>query len=298
MPDLDEELREKQEAFVRLLGYSVSLRSFRGVLIRIVQLISDPNSSAQDLADVVSTAPAIATRILGVVNSPYYGLTHEVTSLGHAIALMGFEELKKIALSVSIFDTFTSGERVYLAKLWRHSILCGIVSRILGEQLRCSPDEVFAGGLLHDVGKVLLCNFNPKAFRMALFNYQYESSRLSHHEVESRLLGINHAEIGAIAGKGWNLPGLMVEVIHKHHQKYPELPVIQIIQLANALCTNLGFPSVGPDKAVFSSRITEVVDKSLYSVLGLSKEDLELLWTPLDAGIRQAMEFFALFARE
>lgn len=258
--------KAKFDQYRKLIGPGAFPKTFKGIVHQIIAVSQDPHASAKDLAAIVSSDPAIAVKVLTVVNSPYYGLRNEVASLSQAIALLGFEETKKIALSVSVFEGFKRKDVIELLRIWKHSICVGVFSRIIAEHLRHWDTDAYTAGLLHDIGKILLYSVHPEAARMVQNNYLYERGKVSYIEIENRFLQIDHVWIGYCSACQWNLPISIREAILAHHN--PALPLqpvssalAHIVRIADLLAISLDFPSVlsaveiTPDVAV--KRISE-----------------------------------------
>ncbi|MBI2263737.1 MAG: HDOD domain-containing protein [Armatimonadetes bacterium] len=218
---MDEHLLQlKHDQYQRLIGAGAFPKTFKGVVAHIIALSQDPNTSARDLAAIVSSDPAISSKVLTVVNSPFYGLSSEVYSLAQAITLLGFEEARRIALSVSIFEGFRRSDTQELLRIWKHSICTAVFARMLGEQNRRFEAEAYTTGLLHDVGKILVYSVKPQAVRSVLNEYRYSRGKMTYLEVENKLLGIDHTWIGYCAACQWNLPLVMREAVLSHHDPH------------------------------------------------------------------------------
>jgi hypothetical protein len=126
------------------------------VTLRIVQLVEDPTSTAQDLNNVIARDPALCARILKVVNSAFYGLPGQIGSINRAIVLLGLNAVKNIAIAASLSKLFKGGQLTptFSAKdLWSHSIVVGTATKMLADRMRMGlSDESFLAGLIHDLG--------------------------------------------------------------------------------------------------------------------------------------------------
>ncbi|MBI2266941.1 MAG: HDOD domain-containing protein, partial [Armatimonadetes bacterium] len=186
-------------------------------------------------------------------------------------------------------------------RLWRHSIYCAKLCQVLGEALGRLVGEAFTVGLLHDVGKILLCHYNHKAFALALHNYTYEKGKIAHWESEDRVLGINHALVGFFAGENWKLPPLVREAISNHHSPLlGESPrddgqsLTQMVHLSDLLCNIMGYSSVPIFQDPEATAPLRRVDERLYSFLSLSREDMEAALDNFQRRKGEAEAFFPL----
>jgi len=223
-----------------LVRGTVELVSLPEVLIRLNALVDDPRSSMEDIARVIETDAGLAARLLRIVNSPFYGLPSRVDTIRHAVALVGTRELRDLALATVVVRIFEGipPELMDMERFWEHSLLTGLVARALcrhrGDH---GVESRFVAGLLHDVGKLLMCRRVPELARHALARATYEQLPLP--EAEQEALGFDHAEVGGLLLAAWRLPEPLVVAARWHHA--PELaPALWrdealIVHLANVL---------------------------------------------------------------
>src|SRR3954468_3119414 len=126
------------------------------ITLKIIELVENPRSTAQDLNKLISNDPALVARILKVVNSAFYGLPGQIGSINRAIVLLGLNAVKNIVIAASLTKLFRGGKVSpnFSAKdLWSHSIAVGVTSKLLVSKLgNALPDEAFLAGLIHDRG--------------------------------------------------------------------------------------------------------------------------------------------------
>ncbi|MBI2263733.1 MAG: HDOD domain-containing protein [Armatimonadetes bacterium] len=289
----------KFEQYRRLIGTGAFPKTFKGVVSRIIAISQDPGTSAKDLANIVSVDPAISTKVMTVVNSPFYGLSSEVCDLAQAISLLGFEEAKKIALSVSVFEGFKRSEVLELLRIWKHCICSGIFARIIAEHVGHFEAEAYTTGLLHDVGMILLYSVKPYAIRSVQSEYMFARGKASYLEVENKLLGIDHTWIGYCAACQWNLPLFMREAIFSHHE--PELPpshasktLARIVHLADLVADASGHPSVlAPPNSSPENALSEITDDVLRPLQMDMDSFSRVLSTMETAGMTEARNFIS-----
>ncbi len=195
----------------------VTLPSLPETVVRVSQMVENPECRLKDVAGAISADPALAIKTLRLVNSAYYGLGQQVTTLEHAVVLLGIKVIKNLALTATVFETFKSGTGALL----RHSIACGTAMRALaGNGLvpsakRVTPDEAFVHGLLHDIGKVVIEEFLPE--EAAKIPGLMQTRRITWCQAEQMLLGVDHAQVGARLAAKWKLAPLLVQAIGGHH---------------------------------------------------------------------------------
>lgn len=191
-------------AWVRGLG---TLPSLPDVYYRLNEVLEQPRSSARDIARVIEDDVALAARVLRLVNSSFYGYPGRIDAIPQALAILGTEEIKNLALATSVFNLFkgaTSGF-VTMRSFWAHSIAVGVGSRVIAAQRRdATSDGIFIGGLLHDVGALAMCVHRGVEFTRASGLALREKMALT--QTERAVYGYDHAEVGEVLLEAWNLP--------------------------------------------------------------------------------------------
>ena len=189
------------------------------IATRVLELVENPRTSASQLGEIIASDQVLTARILKLANSAYFGFPRRISTLNLAIVVLGFNALRDLVLSISIIDQFrvNADHGLDLEKFWRHSVIVAIGAKVLSRMGGYAPaGEVFVGGLIHDIGYLVLVQHFPHLFQEA-FNYAQERS-ISFLEAEYRTLGFSHAEVGAWLAQGWNLPEKLVKAIQYHHQ--------------------------------------------------------------------------------
>ncbi|HHI03702.1 MAG TPA: HDOD domain-containing protein [candidate division Zixibacteria bacterium] len=208
---------KSQEIFYKILSEHKELSSLPQVLAEVLKISSDDNSSADDLADVIMKDPALAAKLLRVVNSPFCGMAREVTSIKQAVMTLGIRTVTAIALSTSIYDlTNKIDSLINRKKFWRHSLEVAIASRMIAEKIGYgSPEEAFVAGLLHDIGVLILESSFPEEFKRI---WRLVESGEKQELVEQRTWGTDHAKAGQFLLDQWGIPKKLGEAIGAHHE--------------------------------------------------------------------------------
>ena len=250
---------------------------------KLLETISDENVSVADLNDIIEKDQSITARVLKISNSALYGLRQEVSSLQQAIMVLGFKTIRSIVLSVStksLYKKFGMTEQM----LWDHSIGAAISAKLLSAGLgRDVGDIAFIGGLMHDLGRVVMNNEAPEAFSEVMMKmYNDDVGSIT---AEEDIFGYNHSEIGSGVIAKWGLLPALVEIIEKHHLDKCSLqdigdPLIangvSCVHLADNVCKMLGIGFREPDEAVLLHELPSAV------FLGMKKEGLEKLVENID----------------
>jgi putative nucleotidyltransferase with HDIG domain len=187
-------------------------------IIRISTLIADLNSSAQKIADAISLDPVISSRILSLANSPIYALHGTITNLSEAVTVVGNTAIQEQLLVCGVSDAF--GRRILDSptgrSIWIHSLATALTASSMCRYAKLrGSEEAFSCGLLHDIGKLILLRADAP-FYSDLLKSGEEVGDIS--VIERRILGFDHAELGAAAGIAWKLPGPVCHMIRYHHQ--------------------------------------------------------------------------------
>jgi len=204
-------------------------------------VVSDESSGADDLAKVLSKDPALTTRVLRVVNSPFYGMTRKVGTVSQAVVTIGMRQVTALALSTSVYSMTDRWQASFdRIRFWRHSLETAIASRMLAEKCDYKRgEEMFVAGLLHDIGLLVLDRSFPDQYRRL---WQRSLDHGSTVDLEEEMWGTNHARVGQFLLEQWHLPETICEAVGHHHSIFPpsganspELKPSQIVNLANRI---------------------------------------------------------------
>jgi len=189
------------------------------VIMHALNVMKDPESSMKELARIVSFDQSLSTKVLTLVNSAYYGLPQQITSINRAISLIGMSKAKNIILTVAMRPMLVNhGDK----ELWKHSIMTAVGCEHVARNLKImDADEAFVMGFLHDLGKIVLNIKNPQ-----LYDRVKETVASNILEVEQVYYGTNHCQMGSLLAKRWQLPLLINNVIKYHHS--PNLSSIPV----------------------------------------------------------------------
>jgi HD-like signal output (HDOD) protein len=278
-----------QERVRKLVERVQGLPTLPSMLNNINQMILNPRTSAKEVAQVISSDPALTSKVLRVVNSSFYGFPNRITTITHAIVILGFNTIKSIVLSSTIFDVFRRTVKAGdfdRTEFWKHSIGCGAAAKVLGRRLNYPMlEELFIAGLLHDVGKIVMDQFMPDKFVEVLNLVRARDILIV--EAESQVLGATHADVGAWLFEKWNLSKGLVETTRCHHN--PALAAenpkfAEIIHVSDIFVRAIRFGNGG------DSKIPAISDAAWKS-LGLQEGELDDLLTQTGLEIDRAMIF-------
>ena len=202
-----------------LVNDTVELASLPSVVMRAMDLLNSPDTSASDIGDIIAEDPALTARLLKIVNSAFYGFPSRIDTISRAITIVGTLELTDLIVGSSAVEVFAKlpNRLVNMREFWEHSLYAGIVARLLSRYLRApNTERCFIMGLLHDIGSLVLYHQQPELASQALENASEKSLPL--HLAERNVFGFDHGEVGAELMRSWNLPESFVETALRHHE--------------------------------------------------------------------------------
>ena len=255
----------------RILRRLTELPPMPQVMFKAREVMNDPSSSFKALADILETDQAMATRVLRLSNSAYYGLAGKVTSVQHAAVLLGYKtvgEIVSMAGSSSLLGNSLDGYQLDSGDLWRHSLAVGFASRLIAHKSKPEIDnDAFAAGLIHDAGKLVLDKYVFE--RRELFEEVMSNGKMTFLDAEKEILGFDHSEIAAEICQIWKIPKTLTTAICYHH--YPSRSrdniLAQIVHVADSLSLMSGI-GTGIDGMLYK------MDEKAMESLGLQEEDL------------------------
>ena len=275
-PDLDlDSHAKKAESIIKKVR---DIPSLPEIVTKVMLLVQNPNSSAFQLANIIASDAGLTSRVLRLVNSAFYGFPKQISSIQHAIAILGFTTLRGLVLSSSIFKIFApSHNEVKLLdykRLWRHSVMTAVVAKSVCKYLHYANEEhIFSASILHDIGKIILDQYDHVNYILALSNSTFskdlERSLLS----EERFCGITHPEVGFALAEHWNLPDDISYSIKYHHE--PESVPPDLAQTVNIVCLANVFARIIEENVTVEMNF---FSPSSLTVLKLSESDISYLY--------------------
>jgi signal transduction histidine kinase/HD-like signal output (HDOD) protein/CheY-like chemotaxis protein len=253
------------------------LPTLSAVATQLIKLTMDETSDAQQVAAIIETDQSLASKVLQIVNSASYGFAGRVTTMTHAVSLLGFSTIRSLALSMTVSDMFGPSEEAGAfdrAGFWKHSLACAVCAELIAERAGTRyARETFLAGLLHDIGKIALDTCAREDFDRVI--REAADKHISVLEAERQLLETDHAVVGKWVAERWGLPEIFTHAIWLHHQPPGTLPesgfsegLVEIVHLANIVVRSQMI-GAGGDSKVYP------VPQRLLSSLKLREEDLE-----------------------
>jgi HD-like signal output (HDOD) protein len=185
--------------------------------LKLKGVLRSPNYTVQEVAEAISYDPALTTRILRLVNSPYFGLANRIDNIPRAVSLLGTQQIHDLALATAVAHSFSGIDPNLhdVASFWRQSVFCGLVAQQLAKVCHMvQPERLFVAGLLSDLGHLILYQSIPKESLYA-DQLSLEQARPL-VEVEREVLGLDYARVGATLMRQWQLPESLIESTEYH----------------------------------------------------------------------------------
>lgn len=270
------------------------LPSLSVVAIKLLKLTGDDTSAASDMVRLIETDPAIAAKILRIVNSAAYGLRHKISSIKHAILLLGFGAIRSLAMDVVLYDQLIQNRgraafnRVHF---WQHCLTVATLCRALALELHYpDPEEAYIAGLLHDIGKIITETYGRISYSEFLGQMDKHDGLLI--DIEKKIIGLSHGDIGAYVCQQWGLPDNIVQAQKLHHQRFASLPLtaelrqlIAMVSLADFISWLLG---VGSVKIARNS----ILQPEVEDLIPIKSLNLQALTNTANQEIKEIAEFY------
>ncbi|MFO7603176.1 MAG: HDOD domain-containing protein [Gammaproteobacteria bacterium] len=221
-----------------LLKNVSGLVSLPEVAMRVNAMVDDATCTADEVARVIETDPGLSTRVLGIANSAMYGYSREISTVHRAVMVLGTRQIRDLVLTTAAAQAFEHipTNLISVDDFWHHSIYCGLLAKQIAAMTQTPHAEtMFMAGLLHDIGHLIMFNQLPEQIHQILLEtLQPEAEQL--YQIERRVLGFDHAEVGGALARLWTLPPVLQEVIAFHHepdraQQFPQ--EVFLIHIAN-----------------------------------------------------------------
>jgi putative nucleotidyltransferase with HDIG domain len=242
---------EKAQAFLaNLAEKSPDLPFEPGLLPELfASTAEDSAKSIEHIGKLIERSQGLASRILRLANSAYYGMQTKVSSLGHAVRLLGLNEVRNLIVQLgasSAMGKLPLPKTFPFEKLWEHQLFTACIARGTAKAMplngkEISPDDLYAAGLLHDMGKTMLAAYCPEDW--VAINDLATCEKIPFHQAEENYWGLDHAIVGARLLTFWGLPAKLTDVVSWHHMPHHAKPEYQaparILAAANLLAHNI-----------------------------------------------------------
>lgn len=258
---------------VDILQEDMKLPSVPEIVLELQKVVDDPESSAEEVAAVVSKDASLSAFLLRLVNSAFYNFPSQIDTISRAVTVVGTKQLTTMAIGASVLELFDEvpGNILDIGMFWKHSIAVGTIARKLAEFAgEDDAERFFVCGLLHDLGRLALFSVKPQK-ALAIVRRAKED-RIPLYAAEARVLGFDHAKLGGMLLRKWNFPFSLTMGLLYHHlpEKSEKFIEPHIVHLADIIANGLGFSTSG-------EYFIPPMSEEAWNRIGLSVEQLQLL---------------------
>ncbi len=242
------------------------LPSLPKVIHEVWEIIDKKDADLSKVSEIIGKDITLSAKVLKLVNSPFYGFPNRISSIKHAVVLLGLNAIKGLLISTLVFGEINEEIR----DMWNHACDCATIAAVIAKVLDIKEaDELTAAGLLHDMGKVILKNYFPEIDEKIKAIKKREN--ITDFEAEKKVMGISHDIINGWIVEKWHFPPLLTQAIVFHHnisgayEKYRIFPAV--ISLADFLSHLYRF---APDRLILPD-----IDERLCDILNLNTEIID-----------------------
>mgnify|MGYP001000001440 FL=1 len=236
------------------------------VVQKLASMIGRPNISAEEIGALIEKDQVLSAKVLRLANSPFYGFPSRIASVAHAVVVLGLSVVKGLTLCATAFDMMKNAG---MNDLWRHSLGVAMTAHILGAKAGMkNPEEVFVGGLLHDIGKVVLYVKWPDVGQQITAATKDRSRSLM--DTERELFDVTHADVGGWLATAWHLPTSLREpILHHHMPSAAQEATLQtaIVHVADVLVKGMACGNPGDD-------LVPPLSRQAWDLVGLDAQSL------------------------
>lgn len=271
-----------------LMKGTLEIPSLPMIFTRIDEAVNNPRSSLADIGRIISEDSSLTARLLKIVNSAFYSFPSKIETISRAVTVVGTQQLRDLALATSVMKLFQGipPDLINMEAFWKHSIACGVAARVLAAHKReANIERFFVAGILHDIGRLVLCMKDPDWMRSALGRCQASGELL--YKVEYEELGFDHASLGRALLENWKLPASLVETVAYHHnpEAAARFPVEAAhVHLADIIAHAMQLGSSG-------ERFVPPLSRAAWDRAGVSPGQLSGAMEEVDRHYREAVEW-------
>ena len=243
MADQDDRLEQARAKVRARVEHSAKLPSLPTVVVRIMEMMESDRTTARQLGEEIARDQVLSAKVLKLVNSGFYGFSQPITTIPHAVAMLGFDAVQSLVMSSSVLEQMDEA----LPGLWEHSLACARTCAMIAELAGLDEaEEMSVIGLLHDLGKVILCQTLESEFM--LVQRRIDKLDMLFCSAEYEVLSCNHGHIAGWLLERWALPAKLVSPIVDHHDfraHRDHAPRTAVVHLADILVRAEGLGSGG-----------------------------------------------------
>ena len=273
-----------------LIQDSVELFSLPDIYFQISEMIKNPKYTAKDMGQVIGNDPGLSMRLLKIVNSSFYGFQARIDTISRAITIIGIEDLQNLVLATSVIDKFSNipSELVNMTDFWIESVHCGVIAKLLAKESSVLHSErLFLTGLLHNVGSLVIFHKLPEQASEILQAANYDRRLVP--QLEQKILGFTHADVGSELIKSWGLPESISEAIACYitPEKAQQYKLDSYLLCLASRLVNVGAQDVS---------IEDVVDEFTVGAMSITRLDIDQIVNVMEEVQSEFSQVFELMA--
>lgn len=275
-----------------LLKEIKDLKPIPAVANQLLAVVDNPDSSMEDIANVIQYDPIITASVLKTCNSAFFGLKHPAESIKDAVNMLGTDQVIELVLMKSGAESLSGNQKGYgLEKgdIWKYSVSSAVLAKQIAIKLSLkNKSMIFTSALIKDIGKIILEKYVSRSSKK--IQDLLENKNFSFREAEKKILGIDHAELGAMIAKMWKFSPKMIKIIRHHHLSDETMikdKEIAAVYLADCLCMMLGI-GVGSDGLAYRFK-----DKAMKE-LGMSADDISMIIAEFGFNIQEVEDLLQI----
>jgi putative nucleotidyltransferase with HDIG domain len=282
-----------ESANLKLITENItSLPTLPTVITKISHLLQDPRTSADEIGKAITTDQALASKVLKLVNSAFYGFPGRINTITHALVILGFSTVKNIVLTASIFDAFGGkgdSQAFNIQNFWLHSIGVGATAKTIAQKIGFKlQEECFLGGLIHDIGKIILSQYDKG--NMGKLMRTISQKNCLFIDAEKEVIGTTHEELGGWLTAKWNLPKDLAAVVEHHH--FPPAAkehflMASIVHVSDIFIRALNIGSGGDNKI-------PKINQQAWNQLNIKDSEIPQLLGKIDEEVEKATIFLSI----
>jgi putative nucleotidyltransferase with HDIG domain len=264
-----------QTAASRIPDRLAKVPSFPPIAVKVLQLLANPDVNLKNVLELINSDAALSARLLQYANSPVYGVSGQITSVAHALTMLGIDQVKG-ATATAAAGIFMKGKLSVdeLRRCWVHTLACAVLSDELARACNVHVEEAYTAGLIHDIGRLSLVVAYPQEYVAAMREASARCIDLIDFEREE--FGLDHAEAGRWLIEKWGLPHEFGIIAGRHHDEPDtvETNLLTLVHLACRLADSLGFEVTVPLRPVSMEELLSSLGPAVRSRLPATEEEL------------------------
>jgi len=270
-----------------------NLASFPAVALEVDAALADDQSGAEEIGAIIKKDPSMSANLLRIANSALYNRGSDVLSVSQAVSIIGSRRTRDIIFTQGATDSFKTfpNDLLTVTDFWNHSAYCAVAAQLIGQKIRFAQQDIlYAAGLLHDIGQLIMFTVCPEESRRALQLSVDQSDGLCPHLAEREIFGFDHGVVGGELARKWALPEQLRVCIEQHHEvpSQPDGPVttVDIIRVASSVSVLSELMSVDIEEA-------PKIDDATLRRMNLTHDDLITFGAQTREQVDEMMGVFA-----